>query len=256
MNKIKKYNRIFTFGCSFTRYDWPTWADIIKYDVDIPLYNWGVSGIGNVGIMHRIVECDITHKFTNKDLILVTWSGWSREDRYLNNTWVMAGNVFNHKFYDKKWTNKYWSEKNDIIKNAVAIFSANKMYNIQFNGTITKFLNEPIYDSYTSGLPHITALPEIIPFDRHDKIWGNDPTAPNLLQDPHPDILEHLSFVNTRIYPKFGLEMQPTTISYFSALQEKIILDAANTQFNSQNDVRKLMRDTIGKYPQEHQYGI
>ena len=36
------YNRLFTFGCSYTRYNWPTWADIIADDLQIPFQNWGV----------------------------------------------------------------------------------------------------------------------------------------------------------------------------------------------------------------------
>jgi hypothetical protein len=29
--KLFMKSRIFTFGCSFTEYEWPTWADIILY---------------------------------------------------------------------------------------------------------------------------------------------------------------------------------------------------------------------------------
>ena len=55
-----KYDRIFTFGCSWTRYVWPTWADIIKYTDQKPeVHNWGKPGIGNVGILYRMIECDL-----------------------------------------------------------------------------------------------------------------------------------------------------------------------------------------------------
>ncbi len=75
------YNRIFTFGCSYTSFMWPTWADIIADDLCLPLQNWGIAGIGNVAIVSRMLECDLKNKFTDSDLILVNWSSWHREDR-------------------------------------------------------------------------------------------------------------------------------------------------------------------------------
>ena len=48
-------NRIFTFRCSYTKWVWPTWADIIRLDTGLDVYNLGIRGLGNVGIMHRMV---------------------------------------------------------------------------------------------------------------------------------------------------------------------------------------------------------
>lgn len=75
-------DRIFTFGCSWTRHWWPTWSNVIRYSVNAPVFNWGLGRIGNVGIFHRLVECDLKNKFTDRDLILVQWSLWTREDRF------------------------------------------------------------------------------------------------------------------------------------------------------------------------------
>jgi hypothetical protein len=50
-----KFKRAFLFGCSYTEYKWPTWANILKKDLDIPVYNWGLSGLGNVGLHCRMV---------------------------------------------------------------------------------------------------------------------------------------------------------------------------------------------------------
>ena len=59
-----KYDRIFAFGCSYTRFPWPTWADIIAYDLDIPFENWANAGHGNVSIAHHMLECNLLKKFT------------------------------------------------------------------------------------------------------------------------------------------------------------------------------------------------
>ena len=31
---LQKYNRFFSFGCSFTQYHWPTWANVIGMHFD------------------------------------------------------------------------------------------------------------------------------------------------------------------------------------------------------------------------------
>ena len=36
---------LYTFGCSFTKYVWPTWADLLLSQVDGE--NWGMCGGGN-----------------------------------------------------------------------------------------------------------------------------------------------------------------------------------------------------------------
>ena len=52
---IKKYKRFFAFGCSFTRYEWITWADIIAYHIK-ESYNYGRSGGGNSYIFYSLVN--------------------------------------------------------------------------------------------------------------------------------------------------------------------------------------------------------
>ena len=78
-----EYKRAFCFGCSFTNYEWPTWVDILRKDLDIQVQNWGLQGLGNVGILSKMIQCDIINKFTNEDLVIVLWSSWTREDRYI-----------------------------------------------------------------------------------------------------------------------------------------------------------------------------
>lgn len=100
---LSKYNRVFTFGCSFTNYFWPTWADIIGQEV--PLYeNWGKPGAGNRYISNSVVECHLTHKFQKGDLVLIMWSSISREDRYLNNHWQCLGGAGH---FTKKWFDNF-----------------------------------------------------------------------------------------------------------------------------------------------------
>lgn len=218
------YKRFFAFGCSYTKWIWPTWADIVSWDLEIPSQNWAIPGHGNVGIFHRMVECDLKNKLTDQDLIVNMWSHWNREDRYLNGGWVAHGNIFNTQLYDRRFLVKYWSLENDIIKNSTAIVSANKMFNIAFQGHIiapAEFeTNKKIFSKKETELldfykPHFSS----------DNIFGIFPstTYTHLIADNHPDILQHLNFVKTSIYPSLGLVLKDKTIDICNSINYDII---------------------------------
>ena len=69
-NIAKVKGRLFTFGCSFTSYHWPTWANILAYDYDIPLYNYGLNGAGNQFIFNMLMQADSFNNFTENLLPL------------------------------------------------------------------------------------------------------------------------------------------------------------------------------------------
>lgn len=223
MSYNKKYNRFFAFGCSYTNFFWPSWPEIIERDLGIPSENWGFCGAGNVAIMHRIVECDIKNNFTDDDLIVVTWSSWSREDRYLRSGWTQCGNIFNDTaiYTANKFRNMFWDPNNDIIKNLGSIYITNKSYNINYQAQI----NENIGEIYTGDIlefykPHIPK--ETFPWS-----LGEQHPFNGMINDWHPDILAHLNYVENYIYPSIGCTMKNETISYYNTLQQKI-LDAGN----------------------------
>lgn len=102
----QKYKRFFAFGCSFTNYMWPSWADIIA--CNIPHYeNWGKGGAGNQFIFNSIVECNRRNTFTKDDLIIVMWTSCSREDRYVNDRWLVAATENRETIYGKEWVKKF-----------------------------------------------------------------------------------------------------------------------------------------------------
>ena len=63
--------RIFTYGCSVTDYNWPTWADIICYEYQdqIPCHNYGNSGTGNTAIAQHVAASHLEHTFTDDDTL-------------------------------------------------------------------------------------------------------------------------------------------------------------------------------------------
>lgn len=103
-----KVKRIFAFGCSFTNFIWPTWADLLSKEMpDAEFYNFGKSGIGNLAISSKISEAAVKFNFTSSDLVLVMWSTFLREDRWVQGTWVGAGNVYHNDIYDKNFLQKH-----------------------------------------------------------------------------------------------------------------------------------------------------
>jgi len=87
--------RFFSFGCSFTSYCWPTWANILGRNFDC-FENWGRAGAGNEFIFHSLIECLRTKKINNNDLIIIMWSHPARRDTYYNRKWVLKGSDPDH----------------------------------------------------------------------------------------------------------------------------------------------------------------
>lgn len=72
-------DKLSTFGCSFTKNIWPTWADYAgcyysQFD------NYGYGGSGNRQIFNKIIE---NFERIKKGTVIVEWSSFIREDRIL-----------------------------------------------------------------------------------------------------------------------------------------------------------------------------
>lgn len=106
---LTKKSRIFAFGCSFTEFPWPTWADIVIAHAESEGAwgeNWGRVGAGNLFIASRIWECNAKNKFTPDDYVFVCWSALNREDRYVDGSWQTPGLVNEH-IYTREFIEKY-----------------------------------------------------------------------------------------------------------------------------------------------------
>lgn len=111
--------RFFAFGCSYTSYSWPMWANMLSIEYD-EFYNWGLAGLGNRAIAERIVEAHQRHNFTKDDLIIVQWSSHLRNDWFheyslpeRRSKWKTAGSIFNYlnsSLYDQKWVDTFFYE--------------------------------------------------------------------------------------------------------------------------------------------------
>lgn len=220
--------RLFTFGCSYTRWHWPTWADIIARDIGCHYENWAQPGLGNVGIQHKMLECDLKNKFTEDDLVLVAWSGWTREDRYQNGSWQLRGNIASGNTYSNKFIETWWDIENDVMKNATAIVVTNRCHNINYQSHIFDYdqnLNELTGPSNQRKSKVdfkfdylLDAMPDKILFDKTNNTQYNG----LLPYDRHPDILCQLEYVNT-VYDTIGRKLKDETVNYYTNMYDNLI---------------------------------
>lgn len=222
--------RLFFFGCSYTQYGWPTWANVIGYDQGVEYHNFGIAGLGNVGILHRMIEANAKLKFKDDDKILILWSSWSREDRVRKQNWVTTGSVFNsgNPEYNNYFIKRYWSFDNDVVKNATAIHIANQMFgkNIYWQGSAFDFAtNEAFATSFDLNSQklvdfYLQLLPDVPVY--HFEINEDDRKPFGIIQDCHPDPVTHMNIVKDWLYPQLGLELKESTIEVFTNLNKDI----------------------------------
>ena len=116
--------RLFTFGCSFTQYwRWPTWADALGRQYE-QFENWGMCGAGNSLIFYSLIECHQRNKITADDDVYIMWTNTSREDRYVKDRWLAAGNI-------------YWTAGNQLPLEYILNFTCERGYLIRDLATIT-----------------------------------------------------------------------------------------------------------------------
>lgn len=111
--------RFFAFGCSYTSYSWPTWADLLQVHFD-NAENWGMAGIGNSAIAERIAEANVKNNFNKDDVIIVQWSSHLRNDFWnplvlpeRPGSWKTSGSIFNYinqPLYNQQWIDTFFSE--------------------------------------------------------------------------------------------------------------------------------------------------
>ena len=109
-----------------TSYWWPTWADIIAREIP-ESYNFGQSGGGNMFIACQVTEANLRHKFNSDDLVIIMWSGVSREDRFVRNYWSTPGNIFTQNEYDEQFIQKFADPVGYLLRDLNLITMCYKM---------------------------------------------------------------------------------------------------------------------------------
>jgi hypothetical protein len=124
---FSKYKRFFAFGCSFTSYNWPTWADVLSKEMpNAEFYNFGHCGGGNLMISARIAETNARYNFTDTDLVIPMWTTFCREDRFRHGAWMSTGNIFSQGEYSEEFVKKYCDPKGYLLRDLAIITMASQ----------------------------------------------------------------------------------------------------------------------------------
>jgi hypothetical protein len=111
-----KNSRLFTFGCSFTKYKWPTWADIIGTNY-YKHYNLGHYGAGNYYIAEKLYETHTTTPIKSDDVVIIMLSSANRLDIYDPSIgkFNLNGNIYNSEhIFGEKFVREVWNDTHSI----------------------------------------------------------------------------------------------------------------------------------------------
>ena len=202
--------RIISFGCSFTQYLWPTYADILQAE------NLGWPGSGNERIFYFILEQYKKHQFKNYDLITVQWTGPLRFDYLTRDGWTEAdgplrlSKVNKHIWRSvKNWFNEnYEEEKTQNYKIVIDKLLAST--GVKYFITDIDYMRE----LYIGGYEFNNATP-----------WTK-----NSFIDKHPTIMQHMDFAN-KIASDNGLEIDKTIHTKCNDLHATISKDKVFEQY-------------------------
>lgn len=185
-------DRLFTFGCSFTNWNWPTWADILSKEFSY-YSNWGYAGLGNRAIAERVAEANTVYNFDENDLVVVQWTShirndYARTDRKdpTGGMWQTRGAVIspaNLSVYDNSWFERFWDEK------AYYLHTLNNISLTQgfLNGTGCQW-----YMTSATDLTEIEFSSESTAPDRDRKsVWQLDPSMLPYRKTIWEDYQEH-----------------------------------------------------------------
>ena len=194
---LSSYKRLFTFGCSFTGYVWPTWAEILHKDMpNAEHYNFGKSGAGQLFILSMISEASQKYKFNQDDLIVVQWSTFFREDRYIKKCWQTPGNIFTQHMYDDKFIRHFTDLRGYVIRDLALMTAAKYMLTALPSASIM-----------LTSIPITSELNNIEPDTKIDDVLELYKDTIASMQTPMTEVLRPSG--NTTIFP------WDTDISYY-----------------------------------------
>ncbi len=230
---LSDYRRFFAFGCSFTDYHWPTWADIIGGEFPDQYFNFGNTGSSNDFIFRSIIEANQIHNFQPNDLIIVQWTEFLRDTGWRPDTGLTGcGSILqNHQY--TKYTFEHFQKldprdfiKRDLeyIKSAATflkscnveyfMFSMNKVNNP--DGAYVRPDLQPLIDFYQD------IVSELYPSFEETVKWADNPgvkTKQYQWLDTHPSPAMQLTHLLT-IFP--NLKVKDATLDLVNNIENKL----------------------------------
>lgn len=261
---------LITFGCSFTSFDWPTWADFLSSYYNT-YTNYGKAGSGNRAIFHKIVEyLDSKENFT-QDQIIIQWSSCVREDKYdkhSNQDYLCAGNITNNPFYSKEYVVSHFSFQQELaetvnyiktVKTLLEYHNINYIMTFMLDLRIGAHLGEPGFNSNFEYLTEIELKKCKPVFQKLDYLVNSNFTDSCITMhqldcsekvycysnkretnpDSHPSPKQHYSFMQKYLLPKLKYLQHKETLKSINLLED----------WNKFAKIKKNLEDKLGDKP-------
>lgn len=250
---FENYKRLFAYGCSMTGYDWPTWADILGQEIGIYKI-YGLGGAGNQWISTKFFESNIAENFNNKDLIMIMFSHWMREDRYVSVREFIEGKIItrmrwiqNAQMWDKSvrwgkmfrqnrdWFNEYHARYRDLIyMYSVKEMLLNKNCLSYFGTMNNEYNNLESLPARIKNLSH-----HILPFLGHSMIDagcnGQWPQYSHIPQEYHPSPAQHFTYLK-KVFP--NIVWKEKTLAFVDFWEQFVHANSYETTSSSWNEFK------------------
>lgn len=213
--------RVWTFGCSFTQYFYPTWADILIHDaaqLGHTGQNWGSCGRGNLYIANKVQECHARNQLGSNDWVLVCWSNYFREDVHTDKLgWHTPSQLFKQTQYNNGTVNGFGSAKYYAMRDHALIQSTQlslralgvNQYHFSILPMSSGDLNIDrvcsVYKNQFDGPAMMESLNLMLQDEeatRHRPRSFPPENPIDTLQEWHPLPHEHLEYIEKYIQPK------------------------------------------------------
>jgi hypothetical protein len=221
---------LFAFGCSFTNYNWPTWADIIGKEFE-HYENWGKTGGGNQFMFQSIMECVAKNKISKDDTVIVMWTNVSREDRYMNGEWVTPGNIFTQYIYPQSFVKKFADMRGYFIRDFNTILATQtilksigcKFYFLSMVSLLTphQYYHEPS-DQADDLLIYFEPLLQQIKPSVHEIVFNFDWTSRPFAVADLTLRQQHYRDIRDPNWPEWKTETGDEEASFIANLSDKI----------------------------------
>lgn len=225
----KTNGRLFTFGCSLTRYHWPTWADILGQSFT-EYQNWGNRGAGNRQIFERFSECLAKNDLSSHDTVVIQWTDFHRFDYHVwddeaHETWYPGGSLFANVQQDPTkgfLVSKVWSEESYMMHSFNFIHAATHLARNARCKVLMTFSNDfRPYLKMNKWAPYKKLLQNnfwvdgdmydwlITSYDHRLKFKGAEPGNLNdeKFMDYHPTPMMYYKWLHDKISTKLNIQI-------------------------------------------------
>jgi len=237
---FKKYKRFFAFGCSFTDYYWPTWANIISKEIP-DSYIYAKNGAGNFYIYQALMEAIIHHKIDKDDLVMIMFSNVTREDRFTRSRgWITTGNLYHQNEYDQTFLDKYLCDHGYLMRDLNLVQGCR--LSLDSIGCDYELMSMVPFDSKRSDSYNMTEVDYLLKFYEgtinkvHPSVldtvfrgdWNSRKKRPKykchwsteLYVDNHPTPAEHLEYLKLTFT---DMQLSQSTLSFVDKYTARVM---------------------------------